>query len=280
MNTQKEKNSIWYFLILLPIASSVFATIGGVLAVIGIICLVAWFLLFKASQNAFNDNNGKAWMQYIPFISKTGFRTTGQTVRTPPITPAVPPQVYPWQPPLTQTPPTTSKSLWIKNAPAFNRDRLTATIGSLHWSASDVVVLAAEAGENLQYGLAFRSRYGNLMAHSKRLDSIQMSEIAAKIKPRLPQNAVCRAWPLYELSKGINMDGLLVVPDKNKPLGLYLIIAGDNMKSRFTLFSMFIPVCTGKAEWIKKIYQPSTAELQSESDLATLILSASEQIAS
>lgn len=287
MSTPKEKNSIWTYLLLLPIVSAILLTIGGIAALIGIACLAAWFLLFRGSQTAFNSGDGNAWWQYVPLISKqspgSGVSQPGPVLppqHTQPVQSAPPVQavqtVQPVQP--VQPVQTVDRNmLWKENAPAFNKQRLTATLESLKWSSGDVHTLAYEAGDSLQYGLAFRSRYGNILPHSQRIESIQMSEIAADIKGCLPQGAVCRAWPLYELSKGINMDGLLIVPDQDTPLGLYLIIAGDNTKSRFTLFSMFVPVCTGKADWVFRIYQPSMEELRKESDLADLILKTAEQ---
>ena len=300
MSTPKEKNSVWSFLLLLPIAASILATTGGIMAVVSIICIIVWFLFLKGSQHAFNSGDGANWFQYVPLISKqNGNSTSSQSIAT--VSPQVPP-VQP-QPPIQPQPPVrpqhqtepiqpaqftqpiqaqtvVQNRIWDESAPAFNKQRLTATIASLKWSSGDVSTLAQEAGDNLQYGLAFRCRYGNIMPHSDRIESIQMSEIASVLKNKLPQGAVCRAWPLYELSKGINMDGLLVVPDQNTPLGLYMIIAGDNTKSRFTVFSMFVPVCTGKAEWISRIYQPSMESLRNEDQLIDLILNTSEQIIS
>ena len=274
MNTPKEKNSVWYLLLLLPIVASILVTIGGILAIVGFACLVLWILIFKGSLNAFNSGYGALWFNYLPFFSKHNIHNQSVTPPQPvtPPRPVTPPQ------PVSFNQPATGRQMWNQTAPAFNKQRLTATIESLKWTASDVNTLVCEAGENLQYGLAFRSQYGNVMPHTQRLDSVQMSEIAAKISGNLPHDAVCRAWPLYELSKGLNMDGLLVVPDKNRPLGLYLIIAGDSVKSIFTIFSMFVPVCSGKAEWVRKIHQPSPDELRNEKELATLILKLSEQI--
>ena len=268
MSTSKEKNSVWYFLLPLPILASILFTSGGFLAIVGVACLALWVLVFKESLCAFNSGNGILWFNYVPFLSKQN-KQNGS---------AIPPQGSNVSAPVIQPQPAVNKQLWDRTAPAFDKQRLTATIGSLKWDAGDVNALVSESGENLQYGLAFRSQYGNMMPHTQRLDSVQMSEIAAKIRGGLPTDAVCREWPLYELSKGLNMDGLLVVPDKGRPLGLYLIIAGDSEKSRFIVFSMFVPVCLGKAEWVPKIYKPSPEDLEKEKELATLILRLSEQI--
>ncbi len=259
MSSPKERNSIWYFLLLLPIAASILATVGGFAAFLGVVCLVIWFAFFKGSQDAFRSGNGTMWPKYVFTIP--GVRN-GKSVQ---------PQPAPPQP---------QAALWNRSAPAFDKQRLTATLESLKWNQSTVDAMAAEAGEDLQYGLAFRCQYGRVLPHSQRIESIQMAEIASAVKSRLPQGAVCRAWPLFELSKGLNMDGLLVVPDRNKPLGLYCIIAGNKVNSRFTVFSMFVPVCIGKAEWIKRIYQPSAAELKAENELADMILRLSEQLVS
>ena len=276
MSSVKEKNSVWYFLLLLPIASSVLTTIGGFFAVIGAACLVLWFMIFRGSLDAFNSGKGKMWQTFVPFISQF---SKGRAANSSNGSPSIPQNSNPVIPPQAAFA-NAGKTLWDRSAPAYSSQRLTATLESLKWNNEKVNAITLEAGENLQYALAFRCQHGNLMAHSQRIDSIQMSELAAHIKGKLPQNAACRAWPMLELSKGINMDGLLAVPDRNKPLGLYLIIAGDQNKSRFTVFSMFVPVCTGKADWIKRIYQPSPEELKTEKEFISAILKLSEQIVS
>ena len=270
MSSSKEKNSVWYFLLLLPIASSALTTMGGALAVIGVICLVLWCAILQGSINAFNSGSGDRWAAYVPIISK--FKT-GSMANSSNGSPVIPNNLHSGISP-NQT------AQWDKNAPAYNNQCLTATLESLKWNNENVNAIACEAGENLQYALAFRCQHGIIMPHTQKIDSVQMSELATRIKGKLPREVICRAWPMYEVTKGINMDGLLIIPDKNKPLGLYLIVAGDANKSRFTVFSMFVPVCTGKAEWMKRVYRPSSAELKSEQEFINIILKSGEQIVS
>lgn len=269
MSNTKRKNSIWSFLFLLPIAASALVTIGGLFTVIGIACLAIDIILFLGSQKAYNAGNGDNWWQYLLPVLKN--RQSNQSPTTP-INPPNPPN--PINPP--PIPVSQNVSIWNQQAPAFSKERLSATVESLKWGSNEVDALAKEAGEQLQYGLAFRYRAGNEMVHSQRLATIQMSEIAESLKRSLPQGTVCRAWPLYELSKGSSMDGLLVVPDRNRPLGLYLILMGNQTKSRFVVLSMFIPVCSQKAAWIKTIHQPSSSDLNIENEMITRILQVAE----
>ena len=275
MNAAQEKNNIWYFLLLLPIAAGSLVTIGGMAAAAGVLCMLGWFFVYKASVKAFNAGNGGKWTQYIPLISnganaqQTANNGSGkQTKAAPQASNANQNRAA-----------AGGTQLWRANAPAFDKQRLTVSLESLKWSESELAALAAQAGENIQYALAFRSMHGNAMPHSQRLASIQMSEIAAHLKTRMPQGALCRAWRMLEVSKGVNMDGLLVVPDQSRPLGLYLVLTGDRTTSRFTVLSMFVPVCSNKVNWMERIYRPTPEELRKEKEMAGIMIGVAQQLA-
>ncbi len=268
----KKGINIWVALFGLPIAACVLFAISNVTVIVGLVCLAGWYLVNRAGTAALKDGRFEDWIGYLggwkglAAQARPAGQHVGPSIRPTPVQtkPADPQPVQGRAQPAGSTPSSAGFTRWRSSAPSYGKSELVGTMECLNWTEADLEALAREAGENLQYALAFRMTTGRDLPDTPRLRALQMTQLAERLRGDMPQAPACRAWPMTELSKGLRLDGLFLAPSSNSPLGLYAFLAGGGGVSRFVVLSLFVPVCSDKAEWARRLFRPGAAELEQE----------------